>query len=227
MAKTTIGRFDCGSLTLLSAALILALSVGPVSGTELMLASAGSAGTARGEPLVRPDCANSPLKIDPCQPVAQTWLDHLNSRGYAFQAGFAAAGHTGVVTSAVLDCSFGIRNNRTTRLGGRWSRHAYAEACDGDKVTVNGVTFDYQRAVRDAASPDRAFFVAFLDNWGMTGPGCDPRQPTTIMGWEINCTPIVDNCGVIDWRERGVKSQYGQSYHLSYCYLTDLERAYE
>lgn len=211
----------------LAAVILLAGHGNAEQAVSLQLKIAGKAGQARGEPLVRPDCEASNLKIYPCQPVAATWLNHLNSRGFAFQAGFAASGQPGVVTSAVLDCSLGIRNDRTTRSGGRFSRHAYGEACDGDKVTVNGITFDYRRAVRDAESPDRAFFVAFLDNWGVTGPGCDPRKPITLMGWKLNCTPIVDNCGVIDWRERGARSQYGKSYHLSYCYLTDFKRAYE
>jgi len=194
---------------------------------ELVLKVAAEAGEAYGEALVKPDCAGSALTIAPSLVVAQSWLDYLNSRVPAFEAGYAAAGYTEPVTSARLGCRLGIGADRMTRSGNRRSRHAYYEACDGNRVSVNGAVFDYRRAVRQPDSPDRAFFVAFLDNWGVLAPGCDPRTPSTFMGWDLNCTPIIDNCGVIDWRERGANSQYGQSYHLSYCYLTDPERSYE
>ncbi len=108
------------------------------------------------------------------------------------------------------------------------SRHAYGEACDGNSVRVNKVAFRYRHAVTDKASPDRLFFVELLDAWGEVGPGCVPEKGYTVFGVEIGCRPILaDNCGVIDWRERGARSQYGHTYHLSYCYYSDPERAYE
>jgi hypothetical protein len=162
--------------------LLLAISRTVVSSTaELVLTIAGEAGDANDEPLVTPDCENSTLKISPCQPVAATWLAHLNARAHIFADAFRAAGHEGEVTGAVLDCSLGISYGRKTRDGTRWSRHAFAEACDGTFVQVNDVRFDYRRAVRDEASADRAFFVAFLDGWGDVGPGCIPEKGYKIL----------------------------------------------
>jgi hypothetical protein len=209
--------------------LLLAVSRAVTSSTaELVLNIARDAGDANGQPLVTPDCENSALKISPCQPVAATWLAHLNARAYVFADAFRAAGHEDAVTGAVLDCSLGIYYGRLTRDGTRWSRHAFAEACDGNFVQINEVRFDYRRAVRDEASADRAFFVAFLDGWGDVGPGCIPEKGYTILGNDIGCRPVMaDNCGVIDWRERGADSQYASTYHLSFCQYSDFERAYE
>lgn len=195
---------------------------------ELSLKVASEAGDANGEPLVLPDCANSALKIAPCQRVAASWLAHLNSRTQIFVDAYRAAGYEDDVTSVVLDCSLGIFNNRKTRAGTRISRHAYAEACDGNAVQVNDVTFNYRRAVRDEASQDRAFFITFLDGWGEIGPGCVPEKGYKLWGQDIGCRPILaDNCGVIDWRERGTNSQYSSTYHLSFCQYSNFERAYE
>lgn len=209
--------------------LLFAVSRTVISSTvELMLTIAGDAGDANGEPLVMPDCENSALKIAPCQRVAASWLAHLNERAYVFADAFRAAGYVDEVKSAVLDCSLGLYSPRKTREGTRWSRHAFAEACDGNSVRINDVTFSYRRAVRDETSADRTFFVAFLDGWGDVGPGCVPEKGYTILGNEIGCRPIMaDNCGVIDWRERGADSQYGSTYHLSFCQYSDFERAYE
>jgi hypothetical protein len=209
--------------------LLLAVSRTVISSSvELVLNSAGEAGDANGEPLVMPDCGNSALKIAPCQRVAATWLAHLNARAYVFVDAFRAAGYEDEVTSAVLDCKLGIYSGRKTRDGTRWSRHAFAEACDGNYVQVNDVRFDYRRAVRDEASADRAFFVAFLDGWADVGPGCIPEKGYTILGSDFGCRPVMaDNCGVIDWRERGANSQYASTYHLSFCQYSDFERAYE
>lgn len=198
------------------------------STVELVLNIAGEAGDANGEPLVMPDCENSALKIAPCQRVAASWLTHLNERAYVFVDAFRAAGYEDEVTGVVLDCSLGIYSERKTREGVRWSRHAFAEACDGNSVRVNDVTFSYRRAVRDETSEDRAFFVTFLDGWADVGPGCIPEKGYTILGNDIGCRPVMaDNCGVIDWRERGANSQYASTYHLSFCQYSDFERAYE
>jgi hypothetical protein len=209
--------------------LLLAVSRAAISSTaELVLTIAGEAGDANGELLVKPACENSALKISPCQPVAASWLAHLNERAYIFVDAYRAAGHEGEVTGAVLDCSLGMFSDRMTREGIRMSRHAFAEACDGNFVRVNDVTFSYRRAVRDDASADRAFFVTFLDGWGDVGPGCIPEKGYTILGNEIGCRPVMaDNCGVIDWRERGMNSQYANTYHLSFCQYSDFDRAYE
>lgn len=186
------------------------------------------AGYANGEVLVQPDCAGSSLKIKPCGRVARSWLNHLNSRSGSFVAAYRAAGYDDEVTSAVLGCGAGIYSPRKSRQGVRNSRHAYAEACDGSWIWVNGVKFSYRRAVRDAASIDRRFFVTFLDSWGEVGPGCVPEKGFQMFGLTTDCRPVVaDNCGVIDWRERGANSQYGSTYHLSFCYYTDTNRAYE
>lgn len=194
----------------------------------LELKIARTAGAANGEVLVLPDCANSNLRIAPCQRAARSWVNYLNSKAQIFVQAYRAAGHNDDVSEVVLDCSAGIYNNRKTRKGIRNSRHAYGEACDGKSVRVNSVTFSYRRAVTDAASPDRRFFVSFLDGWGVAGPGCVPEKGYVAFGYEIGCRPVLtDNCGVIDWRERGAKSQYGHTYHLSYCYYTDPARAYE
>ena len=219
------------AITLITITLYLSvwvLSALPVAASELSLQKAGRAGIANGERLVMPDCAGSTLKIAPCQRVAETWLAHLNSRAQGFVDAYRAAGYEDEVTTAVLDCSAGIYSNRKTRLGVRKSRHAYGEACDGSAVTVNGTKFSYRRAVVDPDSVDRRFFVSFLDSWGEIGPGCVPERGFVFMGVRTDCRPVLaDNCGVIDWRERGAKSQYGSTYHLSYCYYTDTERAYE
>ncbi|MBX2806560.1 MAG: hypothetical protein KTR19_11360 [Hyphomicrobiales bacterium] len=208
---------------------LIAIGSAVLSSTvELALGSGGGAGNANGEPLVMPDCENSAVKISPCQRVAASWLAHLNARAYAFVDAFRSAGYEDDVTNVVLDCSLGVLSRRKTRDGGRWSRHAFAEACDGNRVRVNDVTFSYRRAVRDETSVDRAFFVTFLDGWADVGPGCIPEKGYTILGNEIGCRPIMaDNCGVIDWRERGANSQYGSTYHLSFCQYSDFERAYE
>ncbi len=204
------------------------VSVFPAPADSLHLAIKSDAGYASGEPLALPDCANSSLKIKPCGRVAKSWLTHLNSRADAFVAAYRAAGHDDEVTSAILGCGAGIYNPRKTRKGIRNSRHAYAEACDGSKIEVNGVKFSYRRAVRDATGADRKFFVTFLDAWGEVGPGCVPEKGYHVFGVEIGCRPVMaDNCGVIDWRERGAKSQYGNTYHLSFCLYTDTQRAYE
>ena len=195
---------------------------------SLSLKIAGSAGYANGERLVKPDCAGSAVRIKPCGRVAATWVRHLNSRIGAFISGYRAAGYSDQVTSIILDCSSGILADRATRKGQRKSRHAYGEACDGSFVTVNSVKFAYRRAVRKKRSKDRKFFLAFLDGWGDIGPGCRPKKGASILGYNVGCELIpVDNCGVIDWRERGRLSQYGSTYHLSYCYYTDPLRAYE
>lgn len=211
--------------------LFVALSVSRASisaNVELVLTVAAKAADANGEPLVMPDCENSALMISPCQRVAASWLAHLNERAYVFIDAYRAAGHEEEVASAVLDCSAGIYSPRMTREGIRLSRHAFGEACDGNFIRVNDVTFSYRRAVRDETSPDRAFFVAFLDGWGDVGPGCVPEKGYTILGNEIGCRPVMaDNCGVIDWRERGMDSQYARTYHLSFCQYSDFERAYE
>ncbi|MGI9522242.1 MAG: hypothetical protein ACR2PG_11390 [Hyphomicrobiaceae bacterium] len=212
--------------------LILAISTATPSshawGTVLKLAESRTAGTAYGQTLVIPDCGGSNLKISPCQRVARSWLNHLNARASAFAKAFSAAGHDRVVTHAVLDCSAGILADRKTRRGMRRSRHAYGEACDGSFITVNNIRFEYRRAVLDKNSSDRRFFVAFLDAWADIGPGCVPEKGYQVLGVAVHCRPIVaDNCGVIDWRERGIRSQYGRTYHLSYCYYTDPKRAYE
>ncbi len=198
---------------------------GPI---ELVLKVARPAGEANGEPLVLPDCVGSALKISPCQLVAATWLAHLNSRAQTFVNAYRAAGYEDEVTSATLDCSLGILNSRMTRDGTRISRHAFGEACDGNAVRINDVTFSYRRAVTDENSVDRRFFVAFLDGWGELGPGCIPEKGYTIFGSRVDCRPVmVDNCGVIDWRERGANSQYGATYHLSFCQYSNFERGYE
>lgn len=200
---------------------------GSTQAKELVLKEARSAGAANGEPLVIPDCAGSALKIKPCQRVARTWLAHLNSRAQAFVNAYRAAGYQDPVNSVTLDCSLGIYNPRRSRLGVRKSRHAFAEACDGNSVWINDVHFPYREAVKQPG-PIRRFYVTLLDAWGETGPGCIPEKGYTVMGIQLDCRPIpFDNCGVIDWRERGANSQYGHSYHLSYCYYTDPERAYE
>lgn len=200
----------------------------PSDAATLALGIARHAGHASGEPLVKPDCANSSLKIVPCQRVARSWLEHLNSRAQAFVQAYRAVGYRDEITEIVLDCSTGIYSDRKARSGVRNSRHAYAEACDGNSVRVNSVTFRYRRAVTHKDSPDRKFFVQLLDAWGEIGPGCIPQKGYAVSGVELSCRPIlVDNCGVIDWRERGAKSQYGHTYHLSYCYYSDPERAYE
>lgn len=200
----------------------------PSKAADLVLKIAGDGGTANGEPLVLPDCASSNLRIVPCRRVARSWLKHLNSKADAFVQAYRAAGHDDEVTGVVLDCSAGIYSNRKTRRGIRKSRHAYGEACDGNSVQVNDVRFRYRHAVTYKGSPDRLFFVALLDAWGQSGPGCVPEKGYKLFGVEIGCRPILaDNCGVIDWRERGAKSQYGRTYHLSYCRYGDAERAYE
>ncbi len=196
--------------------------------TDLRLLAGRPAGTANGQALVMPDCQSSSLKIAPCQRVARSWLDHLNARADAFVDAYRAAGYHGPVTSVVLDCSSGILNNRRTRKGQRTSRHGYGEACDGNQVRVNDVTFRYRRAVTDKGSADRRFFQSLLDAWGEVGPGCVPSRGYIMMGMNVGCKPVLlDNCGVIDWRERGSNSQYGHTYHLSFCYYTDPQRAYE
>ncbi len=198
------------------------------SGAELVLRSLQPAGSANGEPQVLPDCANSALKISPCQRVAKSWLRHLNGRAPAFVNAFRAAGYKDKVHIVVLDCSAGIFNNRKTIGGYRNSRHAYGEACDGSFVRVNAITFRYRKAVTDKESQDRRFFVAFLDGWGDLGPGCIPEKGYKVLGLNVGCRPIlVDNCGVIDWRERGPRSQYGSTYHLSFCNYANPARAYE
>lgn len=204
-------------------------SIGSVAEAQsLELKVAGRAGYANGERLVKPDCANSTVRITPCGRVAATWVRHLNSRIGAFISGYRAAGFTDPVTRIVLDCSSGIFADRPTRKGQRKSRHAYGEACDGRFVQVNSVRFEYRRAVRRRRGNDRKFFLAFLDGWGDIGPGCRPKKGAKILGYDVGCELIpVDNCGVIDWRERGRLSQYGSTYHLSYCYYTDPARAYE
>jgi len=195
---------------------------------DFRLAIHSYAGDANGEQLVQPDCARSKLKIKPCARVARSLLKHMNSRAHAFAMGYRAAGYTDVISVAVLDCSAGIYNPRKTRSGKRNSRHAYAEACDGSAVRVNNRTFSYRRAVNNPASPDRRFFVAFLNAWGTTGPGCIPQPGYKIAGIKIGCRPVfMDNCGVIDWRERGRRSQYGSTYHLSFCRYISVTRAYE
>ena len=196
---------------------------------ELELVVSRSAGTVNNQPLVVPDCANSTLKIAPCQRVAQSWVDHLNARAGAFVAGYRAAGFTDDVTSVTLDCSAGIIAKRKTRKGKRNSRHAYGEACDGKSVTVNGTTFQYRRAVTDEASPDRRFFTVMLDGWGDVGPGCIPEKGYVVMGFEFGCRPVlVDNCGVIDWRERGAQKPVRPApITCRICLYTDPERAYE
>lgn len=203
-------------------------SATPSVAADLVLKVARDAGATNGEPLVLPDCANSNLRIAPCQPVARSWLEHLNSRAEAFVKAYHAAGHDDDVTSVVLDCSKGIYSNRMTRRGMRKSRHAYSEACDGNYIQVNDNRFRYRRAVTDKLSTDRLFFVKFLDAWGTPGPGCVPERGYKVFGIEIGCRPILaDNCGVIDWRERGARGQYGRTYHLSYCHYGDAQRAYE
>lgn len=195
---------------------------------SLSLRVSGGAGNANGEPLVKPDCAGSNVRIKPCGRVAASWVRHLNSGIGAFISGYRAAGYTDQVTSIELGCGAGILANRATRKGQRKSRHAYGEACDGSKVRVNSVTFNYRTAVRKKRSVDRKFFIAFLDGWGDIGPGCRPKKGGKIFGYNVGCELIpVDNCGVIDWRERGRFSQYGSTYHLSYCFYTDPVRAYE
>ncbi len=197
-------------------------------GDDFRLAIHSYAGDANGEQLVQPDCARSKLKIKPCSRVARSFLKHMNTRAHAFALGYRAAGYEDAVVSAVLDCGKGIYNPRKTRDGIRNSRHAYAEACDGSVVRVNGRTFSYRRAVHKPESPDRRFFVAFLDAWSTTGPGCVPQRGYQIAGVKIDCRPVmIDNCGVIDWRERGRRSQYASTYHLSFCRYIDPARAYE
>ena len=160
--------------------------------------------------------------------MATTWVNHLNSRASVFADAYRAAGYTDTINRIVLDCSAGIVANRPTRKGARRSRHAYGEACDGSAVTVNKVKFSYRRAVTTKNSRDRRFFVTFLDGWGEIGPGCVPEKGYVVFGYEVGCRPVVaDNCGVIDWRERGRMSQYGRTYHLSFCLYTDTARAYE
>lgn len=208
--------------------LAIAMLASASSAADLRLRILRTAGTANGEVLVIPDCATSPLKISPCSRVARSWVNHLNSRAVIFVDAYRAAGYSDAVTSVKLSCSAGILAKRKTRKGQRNSRHAYGEACDGNAVTVNGVKFSYRRAVTDAGSKDRKFFVTFLDGWGDVGPGCLPDKDYEVMGVQVGCRPILaDNCGVIDWRERGPKSQYGFTYHLSYCFYSDPERAYE
>lgn len=207
---------------------VLFISAQTSEPVDLTLKIAREAGEANGQPLVQPDCDNSALRIRPCQRVAATWLAHLNSRAQAFIDAYRAAGHEDDVVSIVLDCSLGMLNNRRTRAGVRTSRHAYAEACDGNAVVVNDIAFSYRRAARDEESVDHKFFTVFLDGWGEVGPGCIPEKGYTIFGNDIGCRPVwADNCGVIDWRERGPGSQYGMTYHLSFCQYSDLERAYE
>lgn len=196
--------------------------------SDLNLKERIAPGFANGAPQVIPDCANSNLKIAPCHRIARSWIRHLNSRAGAFVAAYRAAGYRDQVRSAVLDCSSGIFNNRKSREGTRNSRHAYGEACDGSYVKVNGVTFSYRRAVTNPGSKDRTFFVSFLDGWGTPGPGCIPDKNYRVLGMKVGCRPVVsDNCGVIDWRERGAAGPYGHTYHLSYCNYGNLERAYE
>jgi len=216
----------------LACALVIVMAFSPPSmasaGGDFRLAIKSLAGKANGEQLVIPDCAASRLKISPCGKIARSLLKHLNSRAHAFALGYQAAGYSDAVVSAVLDCGQGIYNPRRSRGGIRNSRHAYAEACDGDKISVNGHTFHYTRAVHNPSSPDRRFFVAFLDAWGTVGPGCIPAKGYAVAGFKVGCRPVMmDNCGVIDWRERGSRSQYASTYHLSYCLYSDPNRAYE
>ncbi|MEM8974883.1 MAG: hypothetical protein AAGD43_22720 [Pseudomonadota bacterium] len=217
------------SFSVIMAAAGALISTTSASGAQsLSLKVAGRAGHANGERLVKPDCANSTVRITPCGRVAATWVRHLNSRIGAFISGYRAAGYTDEVTSILLDCSSGIYSDRATRKGQRKSRHAFGEACDGNFVRINSVTFEYRTAVRKRRSQERKFFIAFLDGWGDIGPGCRPKKGAKIFGYDVGCELIpVDNCGVIDWRERGRLSQYGSTYHLSYCYYTDPLRAYE
>lgn len=211
--------------TLAAALIMLTL---PALSAELRMRILRTAGVANGETLVIPDCATSPLTISPCSRVARSWVKHLNSRAIAFADGYRAAGFSDAITSVKLDCSSGILARRKTRKGQRKSRHAYGEACDGNAVTINGTKFSYRRAVTDAGSRDRKFFVTFLDGWGDVGPGCVPDKDYEVMGMQVGCRPVLaDNCGVIDWRERGRRSQYAHTYHLSYCFYSDPERAYE
>ena len=213
----------------LTSAIAVALACASMANaSDFGLSIKSRAGHANGEPMVLPDCAGSKLKISPCRRVARSWLKYLNSRAHAFALGYQAAGYGDAIVSAVLDCSAGIYNPRKTRNGIRNSRHAYGEACDGNKITVNDQTFSYVQAVYDAESPDRRFFVAFLDAWGTVGPGCLPDKNYVVMGVNVGCRPVkADNCGVIDWRERGKDSQYGSTYHLSYCLYSNSNRAYE
>jgi len=225
MAWQLTGRL---AARLFLSAVVSLVFIASASADRLRLGARSSAGYASGEALVQPDCANSNLKIKPCGRVARSWLNHLNSRAHAFAAAYRAAGYGDNVASATLGCGAGIYNPRKTRKGIRNSRHAYAEACDGSMVRVNGIKFSYRKAVRQAGSPDRKFFVSLLDAWGEVGPGCVPEKGYHVFGVEIGCRPVMaDNCGVIDWRERGAKSQYGSTYHLSFCLYTNTQRAYE
>ncbi len=226
MAWHRVRRWVGGWAAVLALLLAAAAACQAAGGLHLKVRS--SAGYANGEPLVMADCAGSSLKIKPCSRVARSWLNHLNSRAHAFGDAYRAAGFSDPVTSATLGCEAGIYSPRKTRQGNRNSRHAYGEACDGSAVWVNGRQFDYRAAVRNAGSIDRKFFVSFLDAWGEIGPGCVPQKGYTVFGVEVGCRPIMsDNCGVIDWRERGPKSQYASTYHLSFCLYTNVERAYE
>jgi len=221
-------KYSFGLLFVLMAMLLAFTAPASANSGDFVLAIKSHVGHANGEPLVIPDCKGSRLKIKPCGRVSRSWLKHLNSRVHAFADAYRAAGNQDAVVSATLHCGSGMYSPRKTRQGTRKSRHSYAEACDGNKISVNGKTFDYQRAVNEPKSSDRRFFVAFLDAWGTIGPGCMPDKNYTVLGVNVGCRPIVaDNCGVIDWRERGKNTQYGKTYHLSYCIYTDPARAYE
>ncbi|MEM9360286.1 MAG: hypothetical protein AAGB04_29245, partial [Pseudomonadota bacterium] len=62
---------------IIAAAAALISTTGISSAQSLSLKVAGRAGHANGERLVRPDCANSTVRITPCGRVAASWVRHL------------------------------------------------------------------------------------------------------------------------------------------------------
>lgn len=166
------------------------------------------------EPQVRLNCKASKIKIKPCQQISENLWRWINSHGYlAIEAGYRAAGYKDTVKSAVIYCNQGIYNRkkivskRRTRRR-RWSQHSYRRACDGNKITVNGVTFTYKGSgVKKPRTTSDKFFVSFLNNWGTVGLGYKVKSALYLMDF---------NRGVRDCRE---DARHCYHYHLSKpCY---------
>lgn len=173
-----------------------------------------------GEPQVRLNCKASTLKLSNCRsPISKRLWRWINGHAYCFaKAHYAATGRYETVTSAKLHCNLGMCTApRLSSTGGRKSQHSYCRACDGTLVTVNGVRYNYLKAIRadrgkkGGSNRDLRFYLAFLDCWGPTGPGLTARPNVRLT--------IDRNRGVRDWREdpRGHSSHFHLSKPCYWC----------
>lgn len=206
--------------------LALVVLMTPIARAELRLNRIENVAPAslHDEPQVDLDCAASTLKLEPCATISHYLWEWINHQAYCVDAAYSAAmkSQRSAQTTTIF-CNQGIRSDRRTRPGGRWSQHRYGRACDGDHIIVDTERFNYLDAVAADRSGTKAegrhhrSFTKFLDCWGTPGIGARPDGGLT----------FDYNRGVRDWRED--PSRHSGHFHLSkpclFCNFGDM--AYE